>query len=308
MGAGNFILSMLFIILVALLLIMYWFVPYRDIQLETVPEHYKGTSNFSVDEFGNQDMQFYPNMRYPVPNISYKVYDCPLQKRNDAEKAFEIIAEETVLDFYPVQQDEMVGIYCSQKRKTAEEFFVAGEGGPVEIIRTKNFNVIFRGEVLLYEESRCTNPNVAIHEIFHVLGFKHSDNPNSIMYNITKCEQTIGDDIINTINDIYSVPTQPDLQIRNASASIEGRYLSTNLTVMNNGLKNSEAFNIVISTENEIIKEIPVEPLEIGNGRTLFWENILIKDRNYEYLEYEINSSEQELDKKNNKIKLEIKE
>ncbi|MFW6283107.1 MAG: matrixin family metalloprotease [Minisyncoccales bacterium] len=308
MGFMRFMFSFLFIVLVAALLILYWFVPYRNIQLNAVPEQFEGNYNFSVEDFGNQEMQFYPKLRYPESEISYRIVDCPVGKEYDMKRGFEVLEEKTILDFYPVEQEERIRISCSQKRKIDKEYFIAGEGGPTEIIKTDNFNVILKGEILLLDESKCTEPNIAIHELLHALGFKHSDNPNNIMYNVTKCHQTIGDDTINTINTLYSVQGYSDLQIKNVSAKIEGKYLHTNITITNNGLKKSEGFNLVVSTDKGVIKEIPVDDLEIGHGKNFFWKNIWIKEREFDYIKYELKSSQQELNKENNKIKLEIKE
>jgi len=310
MGFWKVFFSAIFMIIVAGLLIMYWFVPYRNIQLNAVPEEYQGNNNFSLINIESEGMQFYQNMRYPESRISYKFSKCSLKKKNNMQRAFEIIEEKTTLNFYEVPSEERITISCSEKVKMdrKEEFFIAGEGGPTKIIRTEKFNVIFGGEILLIDESKCEKPNVAIHELLHALGLKHSKNPNNIMYNITRCQQTIGDDTINLLNELYSIPSHPDLKINNVSASIKGKYLNTNATISNNGLKTSDRAKLIISTNKGVVKEINIEPFQIGHGKTIYWKNLWIEERNYDYLKYEIQSSQQELDKKNNKIKLKIKE
>ena len=50
------------------------------------------------------------------------------------------------------------------------------------------------------------------------------------MYEISRCDQTIGEDIISFINEIYSIPSSPDLLFENATALMHGKYLDINLT------------------------------------------------------------------------------
>ena len=125
-----------------------------------------------------------------------------------------------------------------------ENYFVAGEGGPTNISSTNDFNVITHGQVLLLRDSDCPTPNVATHELLHALGFAHSTNPNNVMYPVTNCDQTIGQDIPELINTLYSTPSYSDLSFANASAIIHGRYLDTNISISNNGLNDSEQGNI----------------------------------------------------------------
>ena len=176
-----------------------------------------------------------------------------------------------------------------------------GEGGPVKITRTDNFNVIHQGAILLIRESKCERPNIAIHEFLHALGFDHSTNPNNIMYGFVRCEQTVGEDISRTINEIYSVPPQPDLTFGNISAIVHGVYLDINMTVKNNGLKRSENTTIKIQSEEDIIKKIDLQGIDIGHGLTFKLDNILVAKLNVEEIKFTIDSEFDELNKKNNK-------
>jgi len=202
MGFKTFF-SLLFIIFAVSLLILYWFVPFRTLDFGVKSNNF----NFSLNHSEMQDMQFYPNMIYPNPEISYKIYDCPLQKKNDMENAFEIVSNLSVLEFYPITQDEEISVTCDSKNKMEEGLFIAGEGGPTRIIEAGEFNVILHGKVLLIRDSKCERPNIALHEILHTLGFDHSDNPNNIMYYLSKCKQTIGSDIPELIHELYVFPT-----------------------------------------------------------------------------------------------------
>ncbi len=298
------LLSFAFFVFAVSSIFIYWFVPSEGIEFSAPPE-FKGNYNFSV---GDGEMQFYKNMRYPSSEISYKIYDCPLQKKKDIEDAFEIIQNVTILKFYPVIEMEEISAHCEEKIKVDENFFVAGEGGPVNITKTDNFNVILHGAILLLRDSDCERPNIAIHEILHSLGFDHSENPKNIMYDISRCNQIIGGDIPELINKIYSVNRNPDLSFENASASLKGRYLDVNLTIRNNGLEDSNAAKLEIYADNEKVKESDIKPLKIGYGYSIIFGNVYVPKISVSELRIIINSSFEELDRKNNEIMLSVKQ
>jgi hypothetical protein len=246
-------------------------------------------------------------MRYPNSRISYQIYDCPLQKKNDMETAFNIIANETIVDFYSVDSDEQISVNCYSGIKMEEGLFIAGEGGPTNITPAGNFNVILHGSILLIRDSKCDTPNIAIHELLHTFGFNHSENLNNIMYPISKCGQTIGKDIPELINELYSTQSYADLVFENVSAIMKGRYLNVNMSIRNNGLKNSESVKVIIYADEKVVKEIDLDSLEIGYGRKINLENVLVPQINIEELEFFIDSDFNELEKNNNRIILKIK-
>lgn len=278
--------------------------PFNDVEFIFNPEM-KNNYNFSSN---GEEMQFYSNMRYQSERISYRIEDiCTLQKKADMERAFEIIETETILDFYPVITNEEIFVTCEDKIKVDERFFVAGEGGPTNITKTENFNVIFHGGILLLKDSDCERPNVAIHELLHALGFDHSQNPNNIMYNISKCSQTIGEDTTERINELYSIKPKADLSFENASAKMKGRYVNLDFGIRNNGLKNSEKTKIVVYADDEKINEVSVDPIKIGYGISINLGNVFVSKLSVEKIKIVIDSEFEELEKSNNEISLEIK-
>ncbi len=302
MAWAKIVLGVMFTILVVSLLGFYWFIPGNAIDFGIKTGH----SNFSINS-EYEEMQFYKNMRFPTPTISYKIFDCPLQKEDEMEYAFEIMSDLTLLNFYAVEDNEEIFVTCDSKNKIEDGLFIAGEGGPTNISIAGEFNVISNGQILLIKQSRCENPNIATHELLHVLAFKHSLNKNNIMYNISKCSQTIGEDIIGLINEIYSYPSYPDLVFENVSAQMDGMFLNANLSVRNNGLKNAEMAKVIIYADEKKIKEIDIEPLQIGYGRIITFENIWVPQLSVDEFEFYINYSGDELDKENNRVRLEIK-
>jgi len=291
-------------IFLVLLLLFYWVLPLETIDFGTISSR---NSNFSLNSYGNESMQFYENMRYPSQDISYKIQECTLQKTDEMEKSFEIIENLTVLNFYPVISNEEISITCDSKIKFEGDLFIAGEGGPINIMRAGYFNVIQQGAITLIRESKCENPNVGIHELLHALGFDHSENPNNIMYPVSKCSQTIGQDTINLINWLYSFQSLPDLAFENVSATMSGRYLDLNFTIRNRGLKDSLGGTIEIYADGEIVKEIESEPLKIGQGRRILINNIFILQKNIDELKFFIKTDFEELDKENNEAILKYK-
>lgn len=298
------ILSILSVLLVISTLALYWFIAPIGNPVEFFSQ--PGNSNFSIA--GTSDMQFYPNLRYMDSKISYKIESCSAERENEMIAAFNEISNVSILEFYPADSDEQIHVTCDERTQSPkEEYFIAGEGGPTKIIAGDKFNVIFNGKVLLLRDSQCETPNVAEHELLHALGFKHSLNKWNIMYNITNCKQTIGEEIPQLIDRLYSYPSYADLDLREVNAEMKGRYLDANFTIRNNGLKDSGDFKIKIYADDSLIKTINSDYIKIGEGRIITLQNVLVPKITINEIRFSIETNFKELEKENNEKILNVK-
>ena len=301
MGAkSSFVFAILLLIL---FFVAYWFIPFQETYF--VPSN--ANTNFTLNNLSQEEMQFYPNLRFLSPNISYKIEDCPLNKKGNMELAFEFIANETILSFYSVDSNQEISITCQSTNKFEGGLFIAGEGGPVNITSSGKYNVIYSGAILLIRDSDCETPNVEIHELLHVLGFKHSSNKYNLMYNVSRCGQKVGEDILSRINEIYSIPSYPDIAFENVSAVMRGRYLNSNFTVKNIGLNYSEKAKVKIYADNKIVEQMNLEELKAGTGMKITLQNIFVNQLNVQEIKFLIDYPLGELEKNNNEIILKVK-
>ena len=79
------------------------------------------------------------------------------------------------------------------------------------------------------------------------------------------------------------------------------------LTIKNNGLKKSENSIIKIYADEKVIEELDIEPMEIGTGRIVRLQNLLVTKISINELKLVIEYAPNELDKSNNEIILQIK-
>ena len=126
------------------------------------------------------------------------------------------------------------------------------------------------------------------------------------MHEISYCNQKISDDLIDYINQIYSIPSQPDLIFEDINVVMHGKYLETNITIRNNGLSYSEESKIIISADGKKIKEVSVSPLEIGYGRKISLST-WVPQISINEIEFIIENDFPELNKTNNLVLFEIK-
>lgn len=262
----------------------------------------------TANEYPN-GTQFYPSMRYGDRKVSYWIEaNCTVQKIRDIEYALALISSKTILQFDKTNNNPEIRYLCSNIAPTSEEegHFVAGEGGPSEIINTSVYAVILTGKVSLYRPEICDEPKISIHETLHALGFDHSNNPDSIMYPVTNCRQDIDQYIIDTINDLYKTDSAPDLAIEKISANATGKYLNFDITVANLGLQDTSSAVLTVFAGGGKVKDFDLKEIEIGTRKFLNIQNLRMP--NMENITIVVQSliPNKEISLDNNKVELTV--
>ena len=193
-------------------------------------------------------VQFYPNMRFAELPISYSISEaCNARKRDDIRVALAELEQTTPLAF--VERGEgSISYACSHVELPSGQtnHFVAGEAVPTRIVNASAFYIIEGANVSLYRDELCDTPQVALHETLHALGFDHTSNETSIMFPITQCDQTLDTSIIETLVQLYAIPSYPDLVLVSLSANVSSGYLSFESTLANRGLVDTTGFSLVL--------------------------------------------------------------
>jgi hypothetical protein len=258
--------------------------------------------------------QFYPNMKFNHKQISYHIDSlCDDEKRGRMAEAFDELALNVgLIGFYEVSSAGDIEISCSGEEKpSAGEYFIAGEGGAKEIIQTDRYNIINEGVVILHGNPHsfleCDWANVELHELVHVFGFDHSENPKSLMYRyLEDCNQRLDDSIINELKRLYSEENLADLYFDDVIAVKKRRYIDFNLTVRNSGSINVERANFSVFDDGELIGSFDLEDKEgeikYGAGIIVSIENLKLKSSNPKEIKFVIDYENliKEIDEENN--------
>lgn len=256
--------------------------------------------------------QFQPNMKFNKNNLSYKIDPfCDSSKTKKMKEAFEILSKDVGnIFFYETDANATIEVECSNDKKINEgkdnDFFIAGEGGGKDIIKTGRFNIITTGIILLYnypiEYEECNTPNIELHELLHVFGFDHTKNQDSIMYPYLSCKQKLDESIILELKKLYSEPNLADLYFEDASAIKKGRYLDFNMTIKNSGVIDAENVTFSIIDDGEIVETKKLGTIKYGAGVTIKIENLKLIHLNPKRIIFKIDNYNliKEIDKKNN--------
>jgi len=290
-----------FFVLLLLVLALLTGLYFLWVNLPTETVDFKAYHKNISRDFPVESTQFYANMRYPDKNLGYKLEDeCNSKKKRDFESAVAILEQATILSFHKSDTPDIT-VFCSDIQPKGEQknHFIAGEGGPSEILNSSRYAIITAGEISLYRLESCDTPQVSIHEILHALGFNHNSNQSSILYPITNCAQIIDRKIIDEINRLYSQPSLGDLAIESVTANKTGRYVSFNVAIINEGLRKMENSTLKLISSGEIIGEFTIEELDIGTKRFLSVRNQRVP-RNTEVIIFRISTTQEELTKDNN--------
>lgn len=234
--------------------------------------------NTSISDEYPDGILFYDNLRFKSDKISYSIdSECNENRASDSREAFDILEENTVLVFTEKEFNGDIKVVCEQTSKEPnEDYFIAGEGGPNYIVNASNYYIVSNGTIFLYRDNNCDNPVVATHEILHVFGFTHSINKKSLMYEISKCNQKLTQEITDTINSLYSIPSLPDLTIPEVSAEKTGGLLNFKIKILNSGLISSSESNLSIFVDGEKIANYDLDKLTAGTGRDINVNNLRV--------------------------------
>jgi len=305
---GDFILIVLFVVLGVCGYYIYQNYPREPIAFN----NFNLEQNQPIVENSLPSKQFYERMRYSDRIITYHISEsCSEQKASSMKEAFDTLEARAVISFQEASKSKAeIKVLCSDVSPQTEEeegHFVAGEGGPSRVLNSTLYSVILEGKIALYREGQCNNPNVAIHELLHALGFDHNNNPDSILYPTLDCDQEIDSEIISSINAIYSKDSLPDLVFSKANATKSGRYLNFHIEVLNQGLQPSGTIEIGIYADDKFVETFEIGAISIGAKKILDVENLAIpsKAKKIDFVaDYE--NKINELYENNNKISLNL--
>lgn len=293
--------------LIILLGVVSWLL-YDNLPREAVPfeSHVLNASQINY----TSSTQFYPNMRFRESRISYDIESgCSDVKRSSALETFALLEEETVLSFYESATPEIM-VICSQlpPESQRKKHFVAGEGGPTEILNGSLYSIIVRGTFSLYRDETCDEAHIALHETLHVLGFDHNTNPSSILYPTLDCNQELDGYLIDEINRLYAVSSQPDLLVFAASGNKSGKYASFEIQIANQGLKDAQETSLRVYADERLVKDFALDTVPIAARKILTVTNLNV-GRRTERIEFRIDEDNRiaELDDTNNNQELILK-
>jgi hypothetical protein len=218
-----------------------------------------------------------PKMRFNHNELSFSIdYNCNAVKINKILEAFFILSNKTgVLKFYPSDEESSdIDVSCLKvKLETAENELIAGEGGPTTINSTI-YPLIVKGNVYLYNTLNCKEPITELHELLHVFGFTHVNDPNKIMYPYLNCDQTIDERVIMTLKEIYSEEAKADLYFTKVGATKNGRYMDINIEINNDGLINANNVTFELYVADKKIESYDLNMIGYGAGKIVYLSNI----------------------------------
>lgn len=271
-------------------------------------ESYIADNSNSLEGLTQNSKQFYPGMRFPEKSIGYEFADeCDDLRKENVRKAFEILDDKSLLSFNEGSGNEKIIILCSKMAPSSENkgHFIAGEGGPTKILNATKFYIIKESQIELYRDEKCETPNIALHEILHALGFDHNSNEKSILYPVTSCEQEIDDSLINSINNLYTIESLPDLSIVKVDLNKTGRYLNFEVVLGNQGLKNYGKSELKVYGDEKEIGKFNIDEIELGHSKIFSVTNLRIaSDVKIVSFEVESSLSRNEMSKENNRVSL----
>jgi len=314
-GTGVFVLLIILLLLagiLAIIYIVYQNIPGAPVILKPIVLKAPVIEKKAYAEV----KQFYPNMKFNHNSISYFIDTaCNDKKKQRMREAFDMFARLVKnVSFYEVfeNQNPDIEVSCSeQEEEETRDYFIAGEGGAKEIVPTERYNVISQGIILLYKDVsgflECDWANVELHELTHVFGFDHSENPNSLMYEyLENCEQELDKLITDELNLLYSEENLADLYFEDLNVIKKRKYLDFNLTVKNSGVINAQNVIFGVFDNDELVDSFDLKDedgeIKYGAGIIISIENLKLNNINSDNIEFIIDYDNliKEIDEDNN--------
>jgi hypothetical protein len=303
------ILGAMLIILTLLLIVTTSYLIYENLPGETQELSIERNADENLPMQPSKEIQqFFPNIRFNHNNITYHfTEECTEKRREKMLQAFQIIEEKTGIITFAESNEPDILVSCSEEEMRKEKnLFVAGEGGPSELINLSLYSVILKGRIYLYKSSSCDYPVVELHELLHVFGFDHVDNPDLIMHPYANCEQRIHSSYINFLVNLYSVEPLPDLYFESAKMTKSGRYLNFEVIINNQGMIDAKNVSLWVMAEGNKIAEFQLKEIKFGAGKKFWAENLKLPSRGTENIELKIVSVSKEFIEENNIVRASI--
>ncbi len=297
-GVLTTIITIILTLIIISLIYLYLIYPH----LPAEPRQLKIKQNIkNLPDVSSEIKMFYPNMRFTHNNLTYSFESCNEEKQKKMKQAFLEISSRTPLTFTEtIKENADIQIGCSDDYLEKEKnIFIAGEGGPSEILNSSWYPAILKGKIQLYD-SKCDEPVVELHELLHVFGFDHINKTDYIMYPYVNCNFHLNQEYINILNNLYSVPAKPELHFDSLNAVKKGSYLDFDVWVANQGLTKATNVKLKISSNKGEIKSFNLQEIPFGLRKNIKVTNVKLPSRNIEQIQFKIITSENEYSKENN--------
>ncbi len=195
----------------------------------------------------------------------------------------------------------------------------------VKFSNISKFNVIQKADIQLLTKSDFLQlggtdmTNLALHEIGHAIGLKHTNEENDIMNPVldipSKSIKEISTADITTLMSLYEAPNKPDLKISGVNVTKSsftrlGRYyfyLNVSISIQNIGITDSPSFRVNVLADNLNVSTQSIDDLQVGSTLNLIQSNLRV-ETNFTKVTVHIDKENliEELDETNNIVEAKI--